>query len=104
MTGHAQVAYDERDTVTIQASETLALRGGTPVRSSFLPFHQPFIDAEDELAVVETLRSGWLTTGPRTKSFENRSRHLYGEPALRSGELVHRGAPSGARSRGYRPG
>jgi dTDP-4-amino-4,6-dideoxygalactose transaminase len=70
LTGRAQVAYDERDTVTIQASETLALRGGTPVRSSFLPFHQPLIDAADEHAVIETLRSGWLTTGPRTKSFE----------------------------------
>jgi dTDP-4-amino-4,6-dideoxygalactose transaminase len=56
--------------VTIQASETLALRGGTPVRSSFLPFHQPLIDADDERAVIETLRSGWLTTGPRTKGFE----------------------------------
>jgi dTDP-4-amino-4,6-dideoxygalactose transaminase len=70
LTGNAQVAYDERDTVTIQASETLALRGGTPVRSSFLPFHQPLIDAADEHAVIETLRSGWLTTGPRTRSFE----------------------------------
>jgi len=56
--------------VTIQASETLALQGGTPVRSSFLPFHQPLVDADDERAVLETLRSGWLTTGPRTKSFE----------------------------------
>jgi dTDP-4-amino-4,6-dideoxygalactose transaminase len=40
------------------------------VRSSFLPFHQPLVDADDERAVVETLRSGWLTTGPRTKGFE----------------------------------
>jgi dTDP-4-amino-4,6-dideoxygalactose transaminase len=40
------------------------------VRSSFLPFHQPLVDADDERAVVETLRSGWLTTGPRTKAFE----------------------------------
>jgi dTDP-4-amino-4,6-dideoxygalactose transaminase len=28
------------------------------------------VDADDERAVLETLRSGWLTTGPRTKSFE----------------------------------
>lgn len=56
--------------MTIQASETLALRGGTPVRSSFLPFHQPSVDAGDERAVLEALRSGWLTTGPRTKQFE----------------------------------
>ena len=40
------------------------------MRSSFLPFHQPLIDADDERAVLETLRSGWLTTGPRTKAFE----------------------------------
>ena len=40
------------------------------MRSSFLPFHQPLVDADDERAVVETLRSGWLTTGPRTKAFE----------------------------------
>jgi dTDP-4-amino-4,6-dideoxygalactose transaminase len=63
-------AYDERDTVIIQTREALALQGGTPVRSSFLPYHQPLIDSEDERAVLETLRSGWLTTGERTKSFE----------------------------------
>jgi dTDP-4-amino-4,6-dideoxygalactose transaminase len=28
------------------------------------------VDAADERAVLETLRSGWLTTGPRTKAFE----------------------------------
>lgn len=36
----------------------------------FIPFHLPDIgDAEIE-AVVETLRSGWLTTGLKTKDFE----------------------------------
>ena len=39
-------------------------------RTSFLPFALPDIgDAEIE-AVVATLRSGWLTTGPKTKEFE----------------------------------
>ncbi|MGH7783885.1 MAG: DegT/DnrJ/EryC1/StrS family aminotransferase, partial [Candidatus Binatia bacterium] len=38
--------------------------------SEFLPFHVPDIgDAETE-AVVETLRSGWLTTGRKVKTFE----------------------------------
>ena len=67
---HEQVAYDGQHSVTIQTTDVLAARGGTPVRSSFLPFHQPFVDADDERAVLETLRSGWLTTGPRTKQFE----------------------------------
>jgi dTDP-4-amino-4,6-dideoxygalactose transaminase len=56
--------------VTIETRETLALDGGAPVRASFLPYHQPLVDASDERAVVETLRSGWLTTGPKTKGFE----------------------------------
>jgi dTDP-4-amino-4,6-dideoxygalactose transaminase len=30
------------------------------------------IEADDEQAVLETLRSGWITTGPRTKTFERR--------------------------------
>jgi dTDP-4-amino-4,6-dideoxygalactose transaminase len=51
-------------------AEALALDGGTPVRESRLPFHRPCIE-EDEIAeVVDTLRGGWLTTGPRTKRFE----------------------------------
>ena len=40
------------------------------MRDAFLPFHQPLVDADDERAVLETLQSGWLTTGPRTKGFE----------------------------------
>ena len=54
----------------IEADATLAVEGGAPVRATFLPFHQPSIDADDERAVLEALRSGWITTGPRTKSFE----------------------------------
>ncbi len=64
------VAYDEPHTVKVAASEKLAAQGGTPVRRAFLPFHQPLIESDDEHAVLETLRSGWLTTGPRTRSFE----------------------------------
>ena len=56
--------------MTIETRSTLALEGGVPVRPAFLPYHQPLIDESDERAVVETLRSGWLTTGPRTKAFE----------------------------------
>ena len=38
--------------------------------SEFIPFHKPAI-AEDEVqSVVDTLRSGWLTTGHKVKRFE----------------------------------
>lgn len=36
----------------------------------FIPFHLPDIGEEEIQAVVETLRSGWLTTGKKTKQFE----------------------------------
>jgi dTDP-4-amino-4,6-dideoxygalactose transaminase len=39
-------------------------------RLSPLPFARPTI-TEDEIAeVVSALRSGWITTGPKTKLFE----------------------------------
>jgi dTDP-4-amino-4,6-dideoxygalactose transaminase len=56
--------------VKVGTTETRHVEDGRPVRANFLPYHQPFIDAEDERAVVEALRSGWITTGPRTKAFE----------------------------------
>jgi len=47
-----------------------AIEGGRPVRESFLPFARPSIGEAEIAEVVETLRSGWLTVGPRTKRFE----------------------------------
>ena len=41
-----------------------------PVRGKFLPFCQPTIGREEEEAVLEVLRSGWLTTGPKALQFE----------------------------------
>lgn len=38
--------------------------------SNFLPFALPDIGEEEISAVVEALRSGWVTTGPKTKQFE----------------------------------
>ncbi len=36
----------------------------------FIPFHLPSIGEEEMQEVEATLRSGWLTTGPRTAQFE----------------------------------
>jgi perosamine synthetase len=41
-----------------------------PVRAEFLPFHTPSIGEEEIAAVLEVLRSGWLTTGSKAKEFE----------------------------------
>jgi perosamine synthetase len=37
----------------------------------FLPFHRPCLEQEEIDAVVDTLRSGWLTMGPKTRAFED---------------------------------
>lgn len=38
--------------------------------AKFLPFAQPEIGEAEIAEVVDTLRSGWVTTGPKTKQFE----------------------------------
>lgn len=38
--------------------------------ANYLPFHVPEIDDEDIEAVVNVLRSGWLTTGAKARQFE----------------------------------
>jgi perosamine synthetase len=48
----------------------LAIEGGTPVRSKPLPYGKQWIDEDDITAVVEVLRSDWLTTGPKVEEFE----------------------------------
>jgi dTDP-4-amino-4,6-dideoxygalactose transaminase/nucleoside-diphosphate-sugar epimerase len=60
------------------ALEVPACEGGSPVRSSFLPFALPLIGKPEEDEVLDTLRSGWLTTGPKTKRFEEMCRDYLG--------------------------
>src|SRR5215210_4731038 len=40
------------------------------MRDTFLPFALPSIGEEEIAEVVDTLRSGWLTTGPKVKRLE----------------------------------
>ena len=51
-------------------AERLALHGGTPVRPALLPYGRHLIDDDDVAAVVATLRSGLITTGPAVAAFE----------------------------------
>lgn len=53
-----------------ELSNKVAIEGGQPVRIRFLPFSLPLIGEKEENEVIDTLRSGWLTTGPKTKRFE----------------------------------
>src|SRR5450755_2264760 len=50
--------------------QTLAIDGGTPVRKTLLPYGRQSITDADIQAVVDVLRSDWLTTGPKVAEFE----------------------------------
>src|SRR5438874_1245845 len=55
----------EPDWSTSKLTQTAA-----PLKQHRIPFFVPAIGEEEIQSVVETLRSGWLTTGPKTKAFE----------------------------------
>ena len=84
--------------------ETLAIHGGTPVREKFLPYGRQSLDDADIEAVVEVLKSDWLTTGPKVGEFEERfaawvgARHAV---SFSSGTAALHGAAFAA---GLRPG
>ncbi len=50
--------------------------------ASFLPFALPELGDEEIAEVVDTLRSGWVTTGPKAKRFEAEFAAFLGEPGL----------------------
>ncbi len=47
---------------------------------AFIPFHRPSIGQDEIDEVAATLRSGWLTTGPRTEQFEREFAAYVGAP------------------------
>lgn len=55
---------------SLPRTELPAFLGGSPVRSEFLHFAQPKLSENEIASVVETLRSGWLTTAGKAKQFE----------------------------------
>jgi perosamine synthetase len=52
-----------------------------PVRRTLLPYGRQWIDDDDVAAVVEALRSDWLTTGPRVAAFERAVAEVVGARA-----------------------
>jgi dTDP-4-amino-4,6-dideoxygalactose transaminase len=50
------------------------------MRSTFLPFSPPLLGEEEINEVIDTLRSDWITTGPKVRRFEERFAELIGAP------------------------
>ena len=52
------------------------------MRNQFLPFSPPCLGDEERDEVMDTLRSDWITTGPKTKAFEAKLRDYFDAPAV----------------------
>mgnify|MGYP001806124234 FL=1 len=50
------------------------------MRTTFLPFSTPALGDEEINEVVDSLRSGWITTGPKVKRFEDDFKAYVGAP------------------------
>lgn len=56
---------------TGEALERPAIVGGTPIRPTFLVFGRPALEETEIQEVMDTLRSGWIGTGPKVSRFED---------------------------------
>lgn len=52
--------------------------------SDFLPFTKPHIDEATIAAVADTLRSGWITSGPKVQEFEKQLSEYFGGRPVRT--------------------
>ena len=62
------------------------------MRDEFLVFGRPLIGEAEIAEVVDSLRSGWIGTGPKVQRFERMLAEYVGVPHVRCVSLVHGGA------------
>ncbi|HEV2873691.1 MAG TPA: DegT/DnrJ/EryC1/StrS aminotransferase family protein [Thermoleophilaceae bacterium] len=53
------------------------------MREDFLPFGRPLIGDKEIAEVIDSLRSGWITTGPKVRRFERMLESYVGAPHVR---------------------
>jgi dTDP-4-amino-4,6-dideoxygalactose transaminase len=73
-------------------------------RDTFLPFSRPTIRQVEIDEVVDTLRSGWLTTGPKTERFEKDFAAYAGAPEVLALSSATAGLHIGLIALGLKPG
>lgn len=62
----------------VSASSLPAIEGGSAVRDSYLVFGAPLLGEEEIQEVVDTLRSGWISTGKKSIQFAKEFREYVG--------------------------
>ena len=59
-----------------------ASQGGSPVRDTYLPYALPQFGEAERRELLDALDSGWITTGPRVKAFEDALAQWVGAPHM----------------------
>jgi dTDP-4-amino-4,6-dideoxygalactose transaminase len=80
------------------------MTGGFSRRSDFLPFSRPTIRQAEIDEVVDTLRSGWITTGPKAERFEKEFAAYTGFPHVLALSSATAGQHIGLIALGVKPG
>ena len=68
-TGDSDVYYNIKSLQKMVS--TPVIEGGEHLCYHYIPFGLPSLGKEEENEVLDTMRSGWLTTGPKTKKLED---------------------------------
>ncbi|MCB1056143.1 MAG: aminotransferase class I/II-fold pyridoxal phosphate-dependent enzyme [Acidobacteria bacterium] len=74
------------------------------MRDDFLPISKPTISEAEIAEVVDTLRSGWITTGPKTQRFEEEFAAFVGVPHALAVSSATGGLHIGLIALGLKPG
>jgi dTDP-4-amino-4,6-dideoxygalactose transaminase len=99
----AEPALELTETSTAPAASPSG-SGKPERRPDFLLFSPPAIGAEEIEEVVDTLRSGWITTGPKTRNFEAEFRRRVDAPDALGLNSCTAGLHIGLLALGVRPG
>lgn len=67
-----------RNSIATEHHGLIALEGGKPIRDRFLVFGMPCLGEEEIAEIADTIRSGWIGSGPKTKRFEDMFREYIG--------------------------
>jgi dTDP-4-amino-4,6-dideoxygalactose transaminase len=78
--GDVEKAWPQKASMLVRQ---VACRRVKPARDSFLVFGAPKIDEDEISEVVDSLRSGWVGTGPKVARFERALEEYVGAPHVR---------------------
>jgi UDP-4-amino-4,6-dideoxy-N-acetyl-beta-L-altrosamine transaminase len=59
-------------------TEKPAIEGGKPVRKEFLPYGTQWLNEKEINEVIDSLKSSWITTGPKMRLFEENFKEFKG--------------------------